>query len=216
MAKKLHITLLMDNPHSWFAPYADTLAAKIEERGHAVTRVQAPQDIPEGDCAFFLSVEGIVKLEYLERNTHNIVIHASAVPQGKGWSPMTWQILEGKDDITISLFEAAERVDSGDVYDRETVRFDGSELIDELREKEAAAIQTLALRFIDVYPPKDVEKQKGKETFYPRRKPEDSELDPSKSLVESFNALRVADNERYPTFFKHKGHTYILKIYKKQ
>jgi hypothetical protein len=27
--------------------------------------------------------------------------------------------------------------------------------------------------------------------------------------------LRVADNERYPAFFIHRGHTYMLKIYKK-
>src|SRR3989344_4017019 len=166
MNKKLRISILMDNPRSWFSPYADTLAAALTERGHDVTRLADADDLPKGDCAFFLSVEKIIPPALLLRNTHNIVIHASAVPEGKGWSPMTWQILEGKSEITVSLFEAAERVDSWDVYDREVVRFDGSELVDELREKEAAAITALALRFADAYPPKAGEKQSGKETLY--------------------------------------------------
>lgn len=212
----MYIAILMDNPRSWFSPYADTLEQELVARGHTVTRVARAEDLPGGECAFFLSVEGIVKPEFLKRNAHNIVIHASAVPEGKGWSPMTWQVLEGRSDITVSLFEAAARVDSGDVYDREVIHLDGSELIDELREKEAAAIIALALRFVDSYPPKDGERQEGKETFYRRRGPEDSELDPNKTLAEQFDLLRVVDNERYPAFFKHRGHTYIVKILKKE
>ena len=37
----------------------------------------------------------------------------------------------------------------------------------------------------------------------------------TKSLAELFDRLRVADNERYPAFFTHRGHTYVLKISKK-
>jgi len=214
MKNPLRITILMDNPRSWFQPYAETLTAQLRERGHEVVRVERPEQLPEGDCAFFLSVESIVKPELLKRHVHNIVIHGSALPKGKGWSPLTWQILEGKSEVTVSLFEAAARVDSGVIYEHETIQFDGSELIDELREKEAQAIVALALRFIDAYPPAHGKEQEGDETFYPRRKPQDSELDPAKTIEENFNLLRVVDNDRYPAFFKHRGHTYILKIYK--
>lgn len=196
-------------------PYADTLAKQLRSRGHIVKRINGANKLPRGDCAFFLSVENIVPPSVLKRNTHNIVIHASKVPQGKGWSPMAWQILEGKKEITVSLFEAAQKVDSGEVYACTTVHFDGTELIGELRNKEAHAIITLALKFIDSYPPRSGNKQIGKESFYPRRTPADSEIDPGKTILENFNQLRVADNERYPAFFTHKGHTYILKISKK-
>src|SRR5262249_46617754 len=214
MMKSLNISILMDNPKSWFVPYADRLAGELTKRGHHVAHVANPADLPEGDCAFLLSVQSIVPQEVLKRHSHNIVIHASAVPKGKGWSPLTWQILEGKNEITTSLFEAADHVDSGVVYGRETIQFDGTELIDELRAKEAKVIMSLALNFIDTYPPGSGEVQLGEESFYKRRKPEDSEIDPSKSIIENFNALRVADNERYPAFFSHKGCTYVIKIYK--
>jgi methionyl-tRNA formyltransferase len=212
----LQITLLLDKPETWFAPYADALQMRLQERGHSVLRVERAQDLPLGDCAFFLSCEKIVPEPFLSRNRHNIVVHASDLPKGKGWSPLTWQILEGKNDIPLTLFEAAKGVDSGPIYAQDVIRFEGHELIDEMREREGNAIVALALRFIDAYENISGRAQAGEETFYRRRTPKDSELEPTKSLTELFSQLRVADNERYPAFFSHKGHTYVLKIYKKR
>ncbi len=209
------ISILIDNPESWFVPYGQKLAEQLRERGHEVVSVGSSEDIPHGDIAFFLSCEQLIRKDLRERNARNIVIHASALPQGKGWSPTTWQILEGNNEIPLTLFEAADAVDAGDIYATDSVTLEGHELIDEVRQKEGDVIIAQALRFADAYPAVAGTAQKGKESFYPKRTPKDSELDPRKSLKELFNQLRVADNERYPAFFTHKGHTYILKIYKK-
>jgi methionyl-tRNA formyltransferase len=142
------------------------------------------------------------------------VVHESALPKGKGWSPLTWQILEGKSKVPITLFEAELSVDSGEIYFQKIINFEGHELVDELRKAQGEATIELALSFVDAYPRIVGKKQKGKATFYPRRRPADSELDPRKSIKSLFNQLRVADNERYPAFFRHKGNKYVLKIYK--
>lgn len=213
--KMLRTTILVDNPKSWFVPYADQLDRALVIRGHTVVRCEDAETLPEGDVAFFLSCAKIIPKRLRDRNVHNIVIHASALPKGKGRSPMTWSILEGENEITLSLFEAQDAVDSGNIYLQKRISFEGDELIDELRSKEAAAIIELAIRFIDAYPPDEGHIQEGEESFCKNRKPQDSEIDPAKSVIDSFNQLRVADNERYPVFFKHKGHTYVLKIYKK-
>ena len=55
-------------------------------------------------------------------------------------------------------------------------------------------------------------KQTGKESFYRRRKPEDSKLDVDKSIKEQFNLLRTVDNDRYPAYFEMFGRKYIIKI----
>ena len=213
--KKLLITLLMDNPTSWFVPYAQELGRQLRERGHEVTVIDDPQKLPRGDIAFFLSCEQMIKRDVRERNAHNIVIHASALPHGKGWSPTTWQILEGKNEIPLTLFEAVDKTDAGDIYDTASITLEGHELIDEVRRKEGEAIIALALRFVDAYPSATGRAQAGDESFYPKRAPKDSALDPNKTIVELFDQLRVADNERYPAFFTHRGHTYVLKIFKK-
>ena len=56
--------------------------------------------------------------------------------------------------------------------------------------------------------------QTGDESFYPRRKPDDSRLDPSRTLADQFHLLRVVDNERYPAFFESCGSLYTLRIRK--
>lgn len=210
----MKISILIDNIRSWAVPYGKILKQQLEKRKHEVALCSNASDLVRGDIAFFLSCEKIVPRHILARNTHNLVIHASAVPRGKGWSPLTWQILEGKNDIPISLFEAAERVDSGDIYLKDTLHFEGHELIGEMRRVEGEKIIELALTFIDLYPNVNGKKQRGEETFYRKRTPEDSELDIEKTVKELFNKLRVVDNDRYPAFFKHKGHAYTLRIEK--
>lgn len=212
--QKATITVVIDNPNSWFVPYGKELVTKFLERGHDATLVHTLDEIPKGDIAFFLSCEHIVSPAVRSKNTYNLVIHGSELPKGKGWSPLTWQILEGKHSIPITMFEAADAVDSGDVYGRASVTFEGHELIDELRAGEAEGIMRLALSFVDAYPHNAATQQSGEESFYERRTPKDSELDPEKTIAEQFNLLRVVDNERYPAYFVHQGHTYIVKIYK--
>lgn len=210
----MKITLLVDNPKSWILPYTQTLLSKIRELGHKAILVHDQGEIKEGDLAFFLSCEKIIPKSIRDRNAHNLVVHESALPRGRGWSPLTWQILEGKNEIPITLFEAEDAVDSGDIYLQRTMYFRGDELIDELRQVQGEKTIELIMKFIDEYPNIKGRKQKGKATYYPRRCPEDSALDPNLPLKGLLNQLRVADNVRYPAFFVHDGVKYLLSISK--
>lgn len=213
--KKLVVTVLVDNPESWFVPHARELTHHLKKRGHRAFFTHRMEGVKKGDCAFFLSCERIVPAHIRARNTHNIVIHGSALPKGKGMSPLTWQILEGKNRIPHTVFEAAEHIDSGAVYERADLVLEGHELLDEMHKKQGELIVRLALHFVDRFPPARMAPQRGATSVYRRRSPKDSELDPQKSLAESFNVLRVVDNKKYPAFFRHKGHVYVLRIYKK-
>lgn len=129
---------------------------------------------------------------------------------------MTWQVLEGCAEIPVTLFEAANAVDSGAVYLQDRIRLDGTELVDELRAKQAASTLSLCRAFVDDYPLvlQKARAQHGEESFYQRRKPQDSRLDPDKTIAEQFDLLRVVDNERYPAFFDRNGCRYLIKIEK--
>lgn len=212
----MKIQILVDNPDSWFNDYAEDFVEKLEEQGQDVVLLRDYRDIEEGDLVFLLSCNEIVPSKFLEKNNYNLVVHASAVPEGRGWSPLTWQVLEGKNKIPISLFEAVEKVDSGSVYLRDSIEFEGHELINEMRDKLGRKVIEMCLRFVGEYPKVEGEPQKGEGSYYERRTPEDSELDIDKSLKEQFDLLRVVDNEQYPAFFKYKGHRYVVKIYKEE
>jgi methionyl-tRNA formyltransferase len=191
------------------------LKAGFEADGHRVRWIHDPAAIEEGDIAFLLSLGRIVPAAVLHRHAHNLVVHESALPEGRGWSPLTWQILEGKREIAVTLFEAAAGADSGVIYDQDRLRFQGTELLPELRAAQAAATLQLCRRFVARYPAVSStgRPQVGVPTYYPRRRAADSRLDPDKTLREQFNLLRVADPERYPALIDIDGQCYQVQLH---
>ena len=211
MSDKYLISILTDQT-SWMNKYNVFLKNALEELGHTVLCVSKPEELPEGDIAFFLSCFNIVTKKFLAKNKHNIVVHASDLPKGKGWSPMTWQILEGKNVIPITLFEASEKCDAGDIYFKDTIKLNGDELIEEWQDLLGNKIVEMSINFVKNYKNLTPFSQTGKESFYNRRLPKDSELDINKTIKEQFNLLRVVDNERYPAYFVYRNKKYILRI----
>ncbi|MEO0509038.1 MAG: UDP-2,4-diacetamido-2,4,6-trideoxy-beta-L-altropyranose hydrolase [Verrucomicrobiota bacterium] len=172
------------------------------------------QDLPRGDLLFILSYWGLVDSRTLAKHSHNLVVHESDLPKGKGWSPLTWQIIEGKNSIPFTLFEAIEKVDAGDIYAQTELALNGNELLDELHELQVKETIKLCEHFVDKYPAVVTQKrpQKGRDSFYERRTPASSELDPTCSIEKQFDLLRTVDNQLYPAFFFHRGTKYILRI----
>lgn len=211
----LSITIISHND-AWINDYIPELIKKLAQYNHTVSWKHNISEINGGDLAFFLGYGQLVSKDILFRHKHNLVVHESALPQGKGWSPLTWQILEGKNEIPITLFEAVELVDSGKIYLRDIMRFNGLELVTELRQKQAEYTIQLCLSFVENYPEiirKGMD-QTGLSTFYRKRKPGDSELDPDKTIREQFNLLRVVDNERYPAYFEINNEKFIIRVEK--
>ena len=212
---RLRISLITTG-ESWMRERINTFIRRLESNGHDVVIVSAPEELVPGDVLFILSYWGLIKPEFLQLHQHNLVVHASRLPEGKGWSPTTWQILEGEKVIPVTLFEAVERVDSGDIYLSAEIELEGHELIDEWRLLLADKTFELCESFVSAYPEVVTwrEIQEGTSTFYSRRTPEDSLLDVSKSLEQQFDLLRVVDNERYPAFFEYRGNRYYVRIEK--
>jgi methionyl-tRNA formyltransferase len=216
-AKPYKITILSDRK-SWMRPYAKQLRNDFRALGHKCVCRYNTRSIGGGDFCFYLSYERIVSRNILDRFRHNLVVHESDLPRGKGWSPLTWQIMNGLKSIPIVIFEASSKVDSGPIYYKSYLRFRGDELVDELRAQQGCKTLELCRMFVRNYPTivNSARSQKGNESFYRRRRPSDSKLDLSKSLRDQFNLLRVVDNDRYPAFFRMFGKTYELHIKKQK
>lgn len=210
----MNLSIVGNNPHSWFVPFAERLRNRLLRFGPVALLASAAEIQPGNEIAFLLSYEAKVSAELLARSKHNIVVHASDLPLGKGMSPLTWQVLEGRDVIPITLFEAVEAFDAGTVYLKDSFRLQGNELLNEMQAVLGAKILDLCAEFVRRYPAIIAEgrSQEGASTFYRRRTPEDSQLDPTRPIQEQFNLLRVVDNERYPAFFELNGRRFILKI----
>lgn len=208
----MKIQVLVDNPTSWIIPYANQLLVYLKKNGHEAVLLNEHEKVTQGDILCLLACEKIFK--NLNLNRHNLVVHESDLPKGKGWSPVTWQVLEGKNRIPITLFEAVDAVDAGPIYGKHIIDLDGTELLPEIKHKQGLATQKLILEFVENFPNISGKEQIGSESFYARRRPEDSKLDINKNIAQQFELLRICDNERYPAYFIYKNQKYILKIYK--
>lgn len=205
---------ILSSASSWMNTYIPSFLQNLLSRGHSVRWIHDHCRLVSGDVCLILSYGRIIDQSWLSLHSHNLVVHASPLPLGKGWSPMTWQILEGKTSIPITLFEAVNELDAGPIYSQEVLHLRGNELAPEWQKLQAQVTQKLCLDWILNYPSclSHSRPQLGSESFYERRRPADSLLDTSLTLSELFPLLQVVDNEAYPAYFSYDGRTFRLRI----
>lgn len=212
--KPRRIAVVVDNP-SWVLPWAERLVAEANAAGDQALLLRDSAKVEDGSAvAFYLGCVKITPPRMLARAKRNLVVHASDLPRGRGFSPLTWQIIEGVNRIPVCLLDAADAVDAGPVVYRDWIDYRGDELIGELRGQMGQMHVTLPMRFLAAATPPLGVVQQGEPSVYPRRRPADSQLDPEKPLATQFDLLRTVDNDRYPAWFELRGHRYALKIEK--
>lgn len=186
-----------------------------QSHAHAVELVESSGELSGGDLLFLISCAERIGEAIRQNYRATLVIHASNLPEGRGWSPLVWQILEGRRQIAVTLLEAADPVDSGPIWAQRWLELEGHELYDEIHarlfEAELALMDEAVERCGRIMPrPQDDRPA----TWYRRRTPEDSRIDPHRSLAEQFDLLRICDPERYPAFFDFRGHRYLIRLEK--
>ncbi|WP_411870129.1 hypothetical protein [Vulcanococcus limneticus] len=143
-----------------------------------------------------------------------LVVHENALPQGQGWSPMTWQVLKDASSIPITLFEAVSDLDAGPIHLQQQIALQGHELVEVARALQAQATLELCLVWFDRNQNEvtAAQPQHGEAIRYRRRHPADTHLDPERPLAEQFNLLRVVDNQRYPAFVHWRAWRIVLQV----
>ena len=205
------VSVLVDND-SWILPYAERLVAGLEAGGDTARLCRTQAELMSGGVAFFLGCLNIVKPDVLSQNLRNLVVHASDLPRGRGFSPWTWRVLEGATRLPVCLIEAAEEVDAGAIVYQSEIEMSGTELVEDLRRLIGEMTVHLCQRFLFEPEPVPGMPQAGDASYYRRRTPEDSELDVEATLKSQFDLLRTVDNDHYPAYFRMKGATYKLTI----
>jgi methionyl-tRNA formyltransferase len=210
----VRISIVCSNRAYPIFPYLERWLEAQRAR-HDLSLVTEVSALNGGDLLFLISCSEIVPAVTRARFGHALVVHASALPRGRGWSPHIWQILEGAGTIPVSLLEAEDRVDSGAIWKQVDLQLDGTELYDEINAKlfdVELQLMSFAVENLGRVAPRD--QSDAQPTYYRKRVPEDSRLDPYKSIAEQFNLLRVADPVRFPCFLEYKGGRYIVSLKK--
>jgi len=183
------------------------------ERGvHQVELVRKKSELSGGDILFLISCAEIVGTADRAAYRATLVLHASDLPLGRGWSPHIWQLIEGTTEITLSLIEAEDKVDCGRIWKKCKFPIPKHALWDEINallfDAEIELINFAVSEFEQISP--TAQDLSIEPTYYSRRTAADSQVDSSQSIASQFDRIRVCDPNRFPAFFELHGKKFKL------
>ena len=183
---------------------------------HQIDLVRSKSDLTQGDLLFLISCSEIVSEEDRKPYSKTLVIHASDLPDGRGWSPHIWQIIGGATVLTLTLLEAANKVDSGDIWTKLQINVSKDALWDEINQAVFDAELKLMDFAIDNFGVTQPQAQSSliEPSYHLKRSPSDSKVDAQKSIKEQFDLIRVCDPNRFPAYFELHDHKYTIRLEK--
>jgi len=210
----VRVSILISNPEHPVVPRIKAWQRAMTEWAE-IDVIHRKSELTRGDILFLVSCSELIKPEDRKGYQHTLVLHASDLPTGRGWSPHIWQVIEGASDITVSLLEADEPVDTGRIWLKKTFELAPDWLWDEINdalfETELGLMEEAVKKLGQITPSKQHETDSS---YYRKRTPQDSVLDIDKTIREQFNLLRVCDPQRYPAMFEIHGKKYKLTVEK--
>ena len=148
---------------------------------------------------FFIHWSKLIK-ESLFNKYLCIQFHSSNLPRGRGGSPIQNQILLNLNKTKLTAFKVSKNLDSGPICMKENLSLKGT-AIDIFRRMEKTSVQMIKKMILK----KNISfiKQKGKPSYFKRRKEADSEINFKNifTISKLYNFLRMLDAPEYPSAF---------------
>ena len=186
-----------------------------KNKSHQISIIHSKKDLTSGDILFLISCSEILSKFDRDKFKKTLIIHASDLPNGRGWSPHIWEIINGATDITISLLEAESKVDTGDIWKKISVPIPKTALFDEINDlifNSGLELMNFAIEKYNTVEPKKQPNIDG--SYWSKRSPKDSEIDINQTISEQFDLIRVCDPKRFPAFFYKDGVKFNITIEK--
>lgn len=211
----MKLTLLCSDAKHPVNTYLEDWVATDGQK-HTVEVVRKKAENSGGDILLLISCSEIITAQDRAKYGACLVLHASDLPKGRGWSPHIWELSQGAKSITVALLEAEDKVDSGRIWKRLQIPVPKHALWDEINHLLFMAEVQLINFAVENYNSIEPQPQPddAQASYHPRRTPQNSQIDPGKSIAEQFDLIRVCDPNRFPAFFEHLGQRYLLKLEK--
>jgi len=211
----MKISIVCSNPAHPVNRYLQQWIEAHSQR-HEIALVRRKRELVGGDLLLLVSCGEIVTASDRAAYKKSLVLHASDLPKGRGWSPHIWEIASGAQHITLTLLEAQDKVDSGKIWKKVQIPISQTVLWDEINHALFCAEMELMDFAIDAFESIEPAEQatEVEPTYFRLRTPDDSRIDPEVSIADQFDLIRVCDPVRFPAFFEYRGQKYVLKLEK--
>lgn len=196
----------------WEPPFIDAIRSFSKDRGYRFfesrkvnsSRFAEFWDNEVIDLMLVVSWRYLIPPEIYQRpRLGTFVFHDSLLPKYRGFAPTVWAIINGSDHTGVTLFEIAEKVDSGDIIDQERVDIGVEDTIAIVMDKVTLVYLKILERNLNKLlsntaprTPQD----HSMATYTCKRQPEDNRIDWNSSADEIYNLIRAV-SQPYPGAF---------------
>ena len=198
-----HEDVIFASCKPWHKPLFESLKSKFDLNWMYVS---TPNEL---DCVistanpkyiFFLHWNWLVP-ETIWMQHECVCFHMTDVPYGRGGSPLQNLILAGHKGTKLTALQMVREMDAGPVYTKRTLKLDGTAQEIYVR---AGALSADIIQWMIENEPVPIE-QVGEAVLFKRRKPEQSRLPETGSLLSTYDFIRMLDADGYPHAFIEHG-----------
>jgi methionyl-tRNA formyltransferase len=147
----------------------------------------------------------------------NLNIHPTLLPKYRGKLSGWYIIANGENETGVTVHYMSPEMDRGNILAQGRVTLSAFDTLVSMARKTAALEVPLLFDAIEKARKDDLGRAQDEavqSTFSKLRTPEDSRIDPSKSLLELYNTIRASDPDRYPAFFEVLGQRVGVKLFR--
>jgi methionyl-tRNA formyltransferase len=166
------------------------------------------------DLVFESGLYKIIPADILNKPSIGVIgTHETPLPEGQGFAPIQWSVLNRRKHLVVTLYKLDPGVDSGRIINQINKPITRLDTIKTLDNKRKEAISEAFQLFIDEIEQGYIvlREQTGTPSYSPRRTPDSCELDVNKNLEELWDEIRICDNEKYPAWFRIDGKKIIIR-----
>ena len=132
-----------------------------------------------------------------------IGVHYSMLPERRGGAPLTWAIIDGLENLGLTLFYLDGGIDTGDIIDQIELEISTRDTIQSMLRKIEQVLPSFVLKNLDSIfesTNKRVKQDEKKASYTRTRSPRDGEIDWNQPKEKLYNFIR-AQSPPYPCAF---------------
>jgi len=201
--------------HFVVEPNGDARLHDLVEKHLVAIDVSISERLPEYPSSYSLII--LWNLHHLIRDlpaTRNVVVfHSSDLPLGRGWAPLYHALANSQSKHVITAILADTEVDAGEIIAKARFEMQPFFVSDTLREIDEEICILMAAAIVKRYGDQEIKgiQQNGETSCYPRRRPEDNEVDIHRPFVELIPHMRGCGSA-HPAFFYWQGCKYLIEL----
>lgn len=170
-----------------------------------------PSDVDQYDLVVLLGCRRIIK--GLEGKTNILILHSSDLPRGRGWAPIYHALAGGERSFVVSGILPGQKVDEGNIVVQARFPISPSCTAEFLRKFDEEISILLVQKVLERFQGRPLrgKPQEGESPFCPRRRPENNEVLPDRTLFELLPHLRACEKD-HPAYLVFGGVKFFLHL----